>query len=180
MTLKISEEHDLLIKEFLMQWWLSFTQEAARTSDAIKLPSLTPDDLLGQELGRMLHLIALASEGKLEHMPDIAGEVSMAVFDLLEMLWSRPGCVELVDPPLAFWEGEFGYMVLQADVWASEDQLITMKEAASLMGGSLQALRGKVNSGVISEYREIHEPNPRRASRLRLRDVHQLAESQRK
>ena len=113
MAQKISEEHDLLIKEFLMQWWLSFNQEAARTSSSIDLPSLKPGDLMEQDLGKMLHLIALAAEGKLEHAPDIAGEVSMAVFDLLEMLWSRPGCTELVDPPLAFWAGAFGYMVLQ-------------------------------------------------------------------
>lgn len=176
MTLKISEEHQILINGFLMQWWLSFTQEAARTSSAIKLPSLTSDDLAQGELGKLLRLIALAVEGKLAHSPETAGEISMAVFDLLEMLWSRPGCVELVDPPPAFWTGEFGYMVLQADIWASQDQLITMKEAASLMGISLQSLRNKVNARVLSEYRDIHEKNPRRAARLRLREVQGLIE----
>ena len=174
MTLKINDEHEILIDEFLMQWWLSFTQEAARTSSVIKLPSLLIDDLLQGEVGRLLQLIALAAEGKLKHSPETAEEVSMAVFDLLEMLWSRPGCVELVDPPLAFWAGEFGYMVLQADIWASQDHLIKMKEAASLMGISLQSLRSKVNARVLSEYRDIHEKNPRRAARLRLKDVQGL------
>lgn len=97
---------------------------------------------------------------------------------MLEMLWSRPGCAELVDPPLVFWAGDFGYMVLQADLWASEDQLITMKEAAVLLGVSLQTLRGKINFGVLAEYKEIHEPNPRRATRLRLREVQQLVGGQ--
>jgi hypothetical protein len=179
MIQKITEAHEVLIREFLVQWWLSFSQEAARTSRSIVLPSIRPEELLDQELGRMLYLIARAAEGQLEHSPETEGEVSMAVFDLLEMLWSRPGCAELVDPPLAFWAGEFGYMVLLADVWSSQDQLITMKDAASLMGVSLQSLRGKINFGVLSEYKEIHEANPRRATRLRLREVQQLVKTQR-
>lgn len=178
MPLEISEEHEVLIKEFLLQWWLSLSQEVERTSHTIMLPSLNPEELMEQDLGKMLYLIALAAEGKLDHTPETEGEVSMAVFDLLEMLWSRPGCVELVDPPLAFWAGEFGYMVLLADVWCNQDQLITMKDAASLMGVSLQNLRGKINFGVLSEFREIHEANPRRATRLRLREVQQLVKRQ--
>jgi hypothetical protein len=171
---EISKEHTDLIKEFLLQWWLSLSQEVARTSRLIMLPPLGLDELMNQELGDMLQLIALAAEGKLEHRPETASEVSIAVFDLLEMLWSRPGCAELVDPPLAFWAGGFGYMVLQADLWASQDQLITMTEAALLLGVSLQTLRNKINFKALSEYREIHENNPRRAARLRLRDVQQL------
>lgn len=60
-----------------MQWWLSLTQEVARTSRIVELPFLTPEDLLEQELGKMLQLIALAAEGKLEHSPETAGEVSI-------------------------------------------------------------------------------------------------------
>jgi hypothetical protein len=174
MTSEISEKHARLIKEFLIQWWQCVTQEAARTSSLVVLPSLSADDLQEGELGRMLRLIALAADDQLPHTPDQASEVSMVVFDLLEMLWSRPGSPELVDPPLAFWAGEFGYMVLQADIWASQDRLITMKEAASILRISLQSLRGKVNAGVLSEYRDISEKNPRRAARLRLHDVQQL------
>ena len=174
MTIEISEKHALLIREFLTQWWLGITQEATRTSSEVVFPSLSSEELQDGELGRMLRLIALAAEGKLNNDPDRAGEVSMAVFDLLEMLWSRPGCPELVDPPLAFWTGEFGYMVLQADVWASQDRLITMKEAASILNISLQSLRNKVNAGGLSEYRDISERNPRRAARLRLHEVQGL------
>lgn len=176
MTERPAEAHQQLIKEFLTQWWISLNQEIDRTVSSISLPSLTADELFDNELGRNLQLMALAAEGELEWTPERAGEVSMAIFDLLEMLWSRPGCAELVDPPLAFWAGEFGYMVLQADLWASEDCLITMKEAATLLGVSLQTLRGKINFRGLPEYREIKEANPRRATRVRLRDVQQLLE----
>ena len=178
MNQRPTEEHIFLIRNFLQQWWFSFSQEALRSSQTIQLPDLKPQDLLEEELGQMLKLIALAAEEKLEYSQATAEEVSMAVFDLLEMLWSRPGCSELVDPPLAFWAGEFGYMVLQADLWASQDQLITMTEAATILQISLQSLRNKINFKMLAEYRDIHEANPRRATRLRLRDVRQLASMQ--
>ena len=174
--MNLSEDHEQLIKEFLLQWWLGLQQELARTTTRISLPSLHPNDLYEQELGKKLQQIALAAEGQLERSRETAEEVSTAIFDLLEMLWSRPGCSELVDPPLSFWAGQFGYMVLQADLWASDDQLITMREAAALLGVSLQSLRGSINFGVLSEYKDIHEANPRRATRLRLNEVKQLAE----
>ena len=172
----LSQEHEQLIKEFLLQWWLGLQQELARTTARISLPSLHPDDLYEQELGKKLQRIVLAAEGQLERSCETTEEISMAIFDLLEMLWSRPGCSELVDPPLSFWTGQFGYMVLQADLWASDDRLITMKEAATLLGVSLQSLRGSINFGVLSEYRDIHEANPRRATRLRLSEVMQLVQ----
>jgi hypothetical protein len=64
--------------------------------------------------------------------------------------------------------------VLHARVWAEQDRLISLSEAAEESGMSLSVLSQRISRGQITGYRNPHEKNPQRARRILLSDLNLL------
>lgn len=58
---------------------------------------------------------------------------------------------------------------------APADDLITISEAAALLGVSTQAISGRIARGELAAYEDPAEPNPRRRRRVRRADVEALS-----
>jgi hypothetical protein len=161
------------IKALLVGWWTAVNQQiAAATANEVQLGSAAPLELLfASEVGQRLVRIAAAAENQVPWSPDTAQAV-LADCDAFEAWLNQTPVAHRT--PEEFWDTPIGYLVLQARLWADQDQLISIKDAAELSGLSLSALSQRISRGQIKPYRDPHEPNPQRVRRIRLTDLDQF------
>jgi hypothetical protein len=169
----ISETAENEIKALLASWWTAINQQlAAATGNEIQIGKDVPLELLfASEIGQCLVRIAEAAENQMPWSPDTAQAV-LADCDVFEAWLNQTPVAHRT--PEEFWNTPIGYLVLQARLWADQDQLISLKDAAELSGLSLSSLSQRISRGQMKSYRDPHEPNPQRARRIRLTDLDQF------
>ena len=161
------------IKTFLARWWTAVNQQiAAATGNEIQIGNDAPLELLfASEVGQRLVRIAAAAENQESWSAETAQAV-LADCEAFEAWLNQTPAAHRT--PEEFWETPIGYLVLQARLWADQDQLISLKDAAELSGLSLSALSQRISRGQIRPFRDPHEPNPQRVRRIRLTDLDQF------
>jgi hypothetical protein len=167
-TISTSAENE--IKTFLTNWWTSINQQlAAATGEAVQIGKEVPLDLLGKsEVGQRLVRIAEAAENLTPWTPESAQSVLIDC-DAFEAWFNQSPVAHRT--PEEFHNTPIGYLVLQARLWADQDQLISLKDAAEMSGLSLSSLSQRISRGQMKFYRDPFEPNPQRARRIRLTDL---------
>ena len=170
-TISTSAENE--IKSFLTGWWTAVNQQlAAATGNAVQIGTETPLDLLMMsEVGQRLIRIAEAAENLMPWMPETAQSI-LADCDAFEAWLNQNPVANHI--PAGFHHTPVGYMLLQARLWADQDQLVSLKDAAELSGLSLSSLSQRISRGQMKFYRDPCEPNPQRARRIRLTDLNQF------
>jgi hypothetical protein len=169
---RISETAEREIRILLTSWWLAVNQQlAAVTGASIQIGEAPVEMLLSSEIGLRLAHIASACEGLLEWKPDTAAAVVADCQAFQAWLNHAPITHRTPDE---FWATPVGYMVLRALMWAEQDQLISLRDAAEISGMSLSVLSQRISRGQIPGYRDPKEKNPQRARRIRLSDLQQL------
>jgi hypothetical protein len=166
----ISAEAEIEIKVLLANWWNSVNQQlSTATGNAIQIGREAPVDLLfASEVGQRLVRIAAAAENGLPWSAEMAQAI---LADCLAFeAWFNQGPLTLRTPE-EFWNTPVGYLILRARLWAEQDRLISLKEAAELSGLSLSSLSQRISRGQMQFYRDPYEPNPQRARRIRLTDL---------
>jgi len=161
------------IKTFLTSWWTTVNQQiAAATRNQVQIGQDAPLDLLFvSEIGQRLVRIAEAAENQRPWSPETAQAV-LADCDAFEAWLNQTPVAHRT--PEEFRNTSIGHIVLQARLWADQDQLISLKDAAELSGLSLSSLSQRISRGQMKFYRDPHEPNPQRARRIRLTDLDQF------
>lgn len=169
---RISETAEREIRALLTSWWMAVNEQlAAVTGASVQIGEAPVDMLLTSEIGQRLVQIAKASEGMLEWTPETATGVAADCQAFQAWLNQTPITHRTPDE---FWTTPVGYMVLRALVWAEQDQLISLSDAADISGMSLSVLSQRISRGQIQGYRDPKEKNPQRARRIRLSDLQQL------
>jgi hypothetical protein len=169
----ISPAAEQEIKALLSQWWIAVNQQLAQvTGNTTQLGSETPVEMLfASEIGQCLVRIAAAAEGIIPWSTQAAQAVETDCTAFESWLNHTPITNRT---PEEFWHTPVGYKVLQARLWAEQDRLISMKEAAELSGLSLSSLSQRLSRGQMQFYRDPYEPNPQRARRIRLINLEQF------
>jgi len=169
----ISSTAENEIKALLASWWAAVNQQIAlATGNEIQLSKDAPLEMLfASEVGQRLVRIAEAVENLLPWSPETAQAI-LADCDAFEAWLNQTPVVHRT--PEEFWDTPIGYMVLQARLWADQDQLISLKDAAELSGLSLSSLSQRISRGQIKSFRDPHEHNPQRVRRIRLTDLDQF------
>jgi len=169
----ISETAENEIMALLAGWWTAINQQlAVATGNEIQIGKDVPLELLfASEIGQCLVRIAEAAENQMSWSPDTARAV-LVDCDAFEAWLNQTPVAHRT--PEEFWNTPIGYLVLQARLWADQDQLISLKDAAELSGLSLSSLSQRISRGQMKSYRDPHEPNPQRARRIRLTDLDQF------
>ena len=170
---RISAEAENEIKALLASWWTAVNQQlAAATGNEVQIGPDAPVDLLfASEVGQRLARIAEAAENGVNWSADRTQAIlaDCAVFEA----WLN-GTPLTQRTPEEFWNTPVGYLILRARLWAGQDRLISLKEAAELSGLSLSSLSQRISRGQMQFYRDPYEPNPQRARRIRLTDLEQF------
>ncbi len=161
------------IMALLASWWAAVNQQlAAATGNEVQIGPEAPLDLLfASEVGQRLARVAEAAENGANWSADRAQSIlaDCAAFEA----WFN-GTPITHRTPEEFWNTPVGYLILRARLWAGQDRLISLKEAAELSGLSLSSLSQRISRGQMQFYRDPYEPNPQRARRIRLTDLDQF------
>ena len=135
-------------------------------------------DLAETGIHRQLAFIAQAAAGSLQHYSDddedlLEEQVLTDVADLVARLYYVPGIgtTDDVDVPAVFWEHPLGEMCARALLWALEGELITLQEAADLVGVTPQAVRGAIAAGRIAGYVDPDAPKRQKHTLVKRADV---------
>ena len=161
------------IKALLSSWWTAVNQQlATATGNEVQIGTQAPVDLLfASEIGQRLVRIAAAAENQTPWSPETAQAV-LADCNAFEAWLNQTPVAHRT--PEEFWNTPIGHMVLLARLWADQDQLISLKDAAEMSGLSLSSLSQRISRGQMKFYRDPYEPNPQRARRIRLSDLEQF------
>jgi hypothetical protein len=177
----ISRAAENEINQLLVNWWVAVNQQlAAVTGSSVQIGDAPVEMLYASEIGQRLVRIATVAE---------AADAAAAAGSTLP--WNSEAAREIVEDcrafeawlnqtpithktPEEFWATPVGYMVLRALVWAEQDKLISLSEAAEQSGMSLSVLSQRISRGQIMGYRDPFEKNPQRARRIRLSDLNLL------
>jgi hypothetical protein len=163
MNIGSNSKNDIIL-DFLRLWAEDLSQKAISLGSS----SDVPEDLLATPAGQKLLTIAQAGQPGADR-----AEVADCVSDILAALFGVPGEAEYSVPP-EFWETEIGALIAAAQVWAREDELVSMSEAAEISGKSLSALSQLVARGKLRRYPDPAELNPQKRNRLLRSEVEKL------
>ena len=160
------------IKKFLGEWWLAVNRQLAAATGSLPEMGDAPLELLyASEIGQRLAHLAAAAEGQLPWSGETAREITEDCRAFETWLNQTPLTHKT---PEEFWATPLGFMVLRARVWAAQDRLISLSEAAEESGMSLSVLSQRISRGQITGYRNPLEKNPQRARRILLSDLNLL------
>jgi hypothetical protein len=105
-------------------------------------------------------------------------EVMGMTQSIMETLYASP-----LEPsytiPDTFWTSELGQLVMQAQLWARGDELVTLTEAARVLRGSAETrdlvyVNDLIARGKLTRYLDPSESNPQRAGRVSRQQVEAL------
>jgi hypothetical protein len=164
---KIPEQYRETIEQFLAQYWQArrFELTQAFLSLESRIPHLPDEGLMGSVLADTLGDIARTAAGE---MPETRyGEVYEAIQSLMERLFASPTTLGTYDIPEAFWATPLGAMVIRALFRVQGDELITITEAAGILGVTTQTVSHHIARGSLAAYPDPAEPNPQKARRVR-------------
>jgi hypothetical protein len=168
----ISRAAEYAIRKLLESWWTAVNQQlSAVTGSMVQIGEAPVDVLVASEIGQRLARIAAAAEGLLPWTEENARKMVEDCHAFEAWLNQTPITHKT---PEEFWATPVGYMVLRAQIWAGQDRLISLSEAAEQSGMSLSVLSQRISRGQIMGFRDPHEKNPQRARRIRLSDLNLL------
>ena len=135
------------------------------------LPRLSKEELHKTTLAQNLRTIASASQA-------VPADVSKQF--ILKLIhtevfrwfpWINQQSFSLEQVPHQWWSMPFGYLSLLAYVNATDDQLITISQAAELTGKPIASISQLVSRGNLLSFIDIYENNPRKNTRVLLSHI---------
>jgi hypothetical protein len=154
------------IKNFMVNWYNDLTWQVSQTVMDASMPILDADQLYNQPFGQDLQMLGMAADGELVKTFENVDEVIGVIQKLAEWMFARPGQGAMYEIPASFWQSEIGWVALQAYLWAHDDELITITEAAKMLGKTISTVSSMVQRGQLTGYSDPNEHNPRRQTRL--------------
>jgi len=167
------EQYREAIKAFILQYYRRRRWEMEQAFIGIQITHVPETVLYASALADQLAEIARMASGDIQPTEWNRGVVYEGIQDLMERLFSSPllGSYEI---PRAFWKTDLGAMVAAAFAKVQGDELITISEAAGLLGITTQAISHRIGRGDIMAYPDITEPNPQKRQRVLRSDIEAL------
>jgi hypothetical protein len=183
MKVQFPEQYKETIERFILDY---FNQRRRELEGAfpgiIQIPSVERERLFNSELAADLALIASAAAGelKLSDLDEVfIFEIVLVIQDLMERLFSDP-LTYRYNIPERFWTTPLGKMVAKARLRLSKDELIPIKEAAELLGVSVQAISRAVKNGRLTRYVDPDAPERQGRTLVSRREVEAMKERKEK
>lgn len=171
---EIPEIYRQTIHNFLDAYWFRRGWEIRGAVAGVDLPPVRPDvlhtNLLAQQLGDIARMAA-------DQWPDSqqARDVVMeSIQDLCERLFAAPSIPAAYRIPAEFWGTPLGEMVAAAMARVHGDDLITITEAAEILGVTTAAVSHRIAFGDLITVPDFNEPNPQKRSRVLRSEVEAL------
>ncbi len=158
------------IRKFLIKWWTAVNQQLqTATQNQVQLQQAAPiDQLLASDLGQaLLRIVEIADTQPL--WSQTTAKAILADAEKVEAWLFQTSFTQ--HPSESFWNTSVGFYLLSARLWAEQDRLVSLKEAAELSGLSLSSLSQRISRGQMQFFRDPNEANPQRARRIRLSDL---------
>lgn len=168
------EQYRKPIQQFLDEYWQRRTWEIEQTVLGVQVPNIQPETLYNSALADQLAEIARLAAGEMDVETAIDIGVGKSIQDLCERLFTTPGTGYSYRIPAEFWNTPIGTIIGKALFRLRGDELITMSEAAEILGIGLSALSNRVSRGDLQAYRDPDEPNPQRSTRVLRSEVERL------
>ncbi len=158
------------IKLFFTKWWNTTNQQLQLvTLGQIQIQADPPLDLL---LSSPIGLALLHLAETTENQPLWSQTEARIILSECETVQSWINQTTFAQQtPDTFWQTPIGYLILNARLWAEQDRLVSLKEAAELSGLSLSSLSQRISRGQMQFWRDPNEANPQRARRIRLSEL---------
>ena len=132
---KINQAAEMEIKQLLEGWWAAVrSQLAVVTGAAVQIGAAQVDLLYQSEIGQRLVRIAAAADGQMAWSAEVARAILEDCRAFETWINQSPITQRM---PQEFWTTPVGFRVLRARVWAAQDRLISLSEAAAASGMSL-------------------------------------------
>jgi hypothetical protein len=160
--MEISEKNKVAIEEFMWDWQQTLLNQVGEPVSTKRFSAIR----------KMLEDIAAVAEGICERADK--DEISGNVDQIRDLIWSRPGMPARYIIPSTWWTTPIGNLSLQAEIWAADDKLITLSQAAKICGKSLSALSQQIDRGRLTAYPDLNEPNPQRRMRVRWSEIQRM------
>ena len=170
------EQYQEVIRQFLMAYWARRIWEIEQTVLGVQVGLVAPETLYNSALADQLAEIARLAAGEMDVETAIALGVMEGIQDLCERLFAAPGLGYSYQVSAWFWETPLGAIVGKAHFRIRGDELITITEAAGILGVGLSAMSNRIDRGDIQAYRAPDEPNPQRSRRVLRSQVEGLVE----
>jgi hypothetical protein len=174
---EIPEHYLQTIHNFLDAYWFRRGWEIRETVAGVELPHVAPDvlhsNLLAQQLGDIARMAA-------DQWPDSqqARDVVMeSIQDLCERLFAAPGMPTTYRIPAEFWGTPLGEMMARALARVRGDDLITITEAAEILGVGTAAISHRIASGDLTAIPDFNEANPRKRNRVLRSEIEALRDA---
>ncbi len=174
---QIKPQAEKEIKKLLTGWWASVNQQLlAATGSQVQIGEPPVDLLYSSEIGQRLVHIALAAQHDLAWTADEARAIVADCEAFEHWLNQTPFTSKT---PEEFWKTPVGYLVLNARLWAEQDTLISVTDAADISGLSVSTLSQRISRGTVQGFLNPYAENPRHQARLvRLTTARLLKEEQ--
>jgi len=164
------------IQQFLMEYWRKRTWEIEQAVLGVQVQLVASDALYNSALADQLAEIARLAAGELDVESALAMGVSEGIQDLCERLFAAPGMGYSYRIPREFWDSPLGAIVGKAHFRLRGDDLITITEAADILGVVVSAISNRIDRGHLDAYRDPDEPNPQRARRVLRSQIESLTD----
>lgn len=162
----IPEHYRQTIRSFLDAYWFRRGWEISKTVAGIELPPVRPDVLYTNVLAQELTDIARMAAGQWPDSQQARDVVMESIRDLMERLFAAPGMPENYRIPRELWSTPLGEMVALAMARIRGDDLITITQAAGILGVTVQAISQRIARGDLLSIPDPNEPNPQKRNRV--------------
>lgn len=176
------ERYRQAIQDALLQYWQRRVWEIEQTVLGVQVGAPTPEGfrrilpevLFNSVLADTLADIARVAAGQGELSEWDAGVTMEGIQDVMERLFASPLLAVYGPPPNEFWTTPLGQMVALALARVRGDDLITITEAAAILGVTVQAVSNRITAGDLRAIPDPNEPNPQKRNRVLRSEVEAL------
>ena len=141
-----------IIRQFVDWLWDSRTAQLKTVYPTIILPPPFPPGLHSTPLTEDLHFMADAAAGLEERTPESIAAVTATCTMIADWLFAAPGIEHANEVPDAFSETPMGWLWWRANLWCLGDELISMTDAARMLGVNTNTINWRIRAGKLRHY----------------------------
>lgn len=168
----IPEQYRDTVLQFLRAHWEGARWEMQEQFGFHNLPLLSNEQLLHSMLADTVAEIARCAAGLMNGNQNTLSIVAEGIQSIMESLFCRRSAgLYIYQVPEEFWGTPFGQMVAVARLHIANDELITIAQAAELLGVTTQAVSQAVNVGRLTAYVDPNAPAHQGRRLVSRRDV---------
>jgi len=141
-----------IIRQFVDWLWDSRTAQLKALYPNIILPPPFPPSLYSTALAEDLRQMATAAAGLIDRTPVSITAVSSVCAMIADWLFAPSAAEHANEVPEAFSDSPIGWLWWRANLWCLGDELISMAEAARILGVNTNTINWRIRTGKLRHY----------------------------